>query len=137
AKAAVALELDRAGAWRLCRSVAEIEAAISDGVFAAVLHMEGCEALDKDLAALELFHAAGLRSLGPVWSRNNIFGHGVPFAFPSSPDTGPGLTDAGKELIRACNHLKIMVDLSHLNEKGFWDVAGISDAPLVATHSNA
>ena len=59
-------------------------------MFAAVLHMEGCEAIDAELAALETFYAAGLRSLGPVWSRNNIFGHGVPFAYPMSPDTGPG-----------------------------------------------
>ena len=79
----------------------------------------------------------GLRSLGPVWSRPNIFGHGVPFRFPSPPDTGPGLTDPGKALVRACNELRIMVDLSHLNEAGFWDVAALTDAPLVATHSNA
>jgi membrane dipeptidase len=61
----------------------------------------------------------------------------VPFRCPSSPDTGPGLTDLGKELIRTCNRLKILIDLSHLNEQGFWDVAKLSDAPLVATHSNA
>ena len=61
----------------------------------------------------------------------------MPFAFPHSPDTGPGLTDAGKQLVRACNRLGIMIDLSHLNEQGFWDVAKLSDAPLVATHSNA
>src|SRR5262245_65505241 len=60
-----------------------------------------------------------------------------PFLCPSSPDTGPGLTDLGKELIGACNRLKILIDLSHLNERGFWDVAAISNAPLVATHSNA
>jgi len=48
---------------------------------------------------------------------------------------GPGLTDAGKELVRACNRLMIMLDLSHLTEKGFWDVERISEAPLVATHS--
>ena len=84
-----------------------------------------------------MLHAAGLRSLGPVWSRSNAFGHGVPFACPASPDTGPGLTDLGNELIRACNHLRILIDLSHLNERGFWDVAAISDAPLVASHSNA
>ena len=80
---------------------------------------------------------AGLRSLGPVWSRPNAFGHGVPFRCPSSPDTGPGLTDLGKALIGACNRLRILIDLSHLNERGFWDVAAISNAPLVATHSNA
>jgi membrane dipeptidase len=78
-----------------------------------------------------------LRSIGLVWSRANDFAEGVPFRFPSSPDTGPGLTDAGRELVRACNRLGILVDLSHLNEAGFWDVAGLSDAPLVATHSNA
>ena len=48
-----------------------------------------------------------------------------------------GLTDLGKELIAACNRLRILIDLSHLNERGFWDVAAISNAPLVATHSNA
>ena len=61
----------------------------------------------------------------------------MPFRFPSTPDIGTGLTDAGRELVRACNRLGIMIDLSHLNEAGFWDVAGLSDAPLVATHSNA
>ena len=73
----------------------------------------------------------------PCGVRPNAFGHGVPFLCPSSPDTGPGLTALGKELVGACNRLKILVDLSHLNERGFWDVAAISDAPLVATHSNA
>jgi membrane dipeptidase len=55
---------------------------------------------------------------------------------PSPPDTGPGLTDAGKELVRECNRSGVLLDLSHLNERGFWDAAGITEAPLVATHSN-
>jgi membrane dipeptidase len=71
-----------------------------------------------------------------VWSRPNIFGHGVPFAYPSSPDTGPGLSEAGLRLVRACNRLGILIDLSHITEKGFWDVAEASEMPLVATHSN-
>ncbi len=86
---------------------------------------------------LDVLYAAGLRSLGPVWSRSNIFGHGVPFRFPSSPDTGDGLTDVGRALIRRCNEMRVLIDLSHINEKGFWDIAKLSDAPLVATHSNA
>jgi len=106
-------------------------------VLAAVLHIEGAEAIDPEFETLDVLHQAGLRSLGPVWSRSNAFGHGVPFRLPSSPDTGPGLTDLGKDLIRACNRLNILIDLSHLNERGFWDVAELSDAPLVATHSNA
>ena len=68
--------------------------------------------------ALDALHAAGLRSLGPVWSRPNAFAHGVPFAYPSSPDTGPGLTAAGDALVRRCAELGIAVDLSHLNEAG-------------------
>ena len=108
-----------------------------DGVIAAIVHVEGAEAIAPDLSNLVDWYDRGLRSLGPVWSRANAFGEGVPFRFPSSPDTGPGLTTAGLELIRACNRLGILVDLSHLNEAGFWDVARVSDAPLVATHSNA
>jgi membrane dipeptidase len=131
------VERESAGKVRVVRSADEIATCLRDGVFAAILHFEGAEAIDPGLDALEVFNRSGLRSLGPVWSRPNAFGHGVPFKYPSSPDTGPGLTAAGKELIRACNRLRIMIDLSHLNEQGFWDVASKSDAPLVATHSNA
>ena len=129
--------MERTGTLSICRSVADIRAAMAAGRIAAILHFEGAEAIGEDLDALHLWHAAGLRSLGPVWSRPTVFGHGVPFRFPGSPDTGPGLTEAGRRLVRECNTLKIMIDLSHLNEAGFNDVAAISDAPLVATHSNA
>ena len=121
----------------VCRSVADIRASREAGRLAAVLHIEGAEPIDRDLRMLHVFEQAGLRSIGPVWSRPNIFGHGVPFRFPSTPDIGPGLTEAGRALVRACNELRLMVDVSHLNEAGFWDVAELSDAPLVASHSNA
>ncbi len=131
------MERASAGALKVCRTSAEVRACVADGTIAAILHLEGAEAIDEGLDMLHVFHAIGLRSLGPVWSRPTAFGHGVPFAFPSSPDTGPGLTDAGKRLVAECNRLRIMLDLSHLNEAGFNDVARLSDAPLVATHSNA
>ena len=131
------MALERTGTLRICRGTAEIRDCLAHGTIAAVMHMEGAEAIAPDLDALHVWHAAGLRSLGPVWSRPTAFGHGVPFRFPGTPDTGPGLTEAGKALVRACNRLGIMIDLSHLNERGFDDVAAISDAPLVATHSNA
>jgi membrane dipeptidase len=131
------IEAQAEGRLRVCRSVADIERCIKHDALAAVLHIEGAEAIDANFEVLDVLHAAGLRSLGPVWSRPNAFGHGVPFRCPSSPDTGPGLTDLGKALIGACNRLKILIDLSHLNERGFWDVAELSNMPLVATHSNA
>lgn len=133
----IAFRLERAGAWRICRSTTEIRAAMAAGEFAAVLHMEGCEALGPDLAGLETLHAAGLRSLGPVWSRPNAFGHGVPFAWPADPDAGPGLTPAGFDLVRACDRLGIAIDLAHLTEAGFWDVARTTTRPLIVSHSNA
>ncbi len=125
------------GHVKVARTVAEIEACLAGGVLAAVVHFEGADAIDPDLHALEVYHQAGLRSLGLVWSRKTPFAQGVPIKFPSTPDFGPGLTDAGKALVRACNQLGIMLDLSHLNAAGFWDVAQLSQAPLVATHSNA
>jgi membrane dipeptidase len=132
----LALERDRR--VRIARRLEDLDAARDhDGPPAAILHLEGAEAIDTDLEALDFWYSAGLRSLGPVWSRSNSFGHGVPFIFPSSPDTGPGLTKAGRALVRRCAKLGILVDLSHLNEAGFWDVAAIEPGPLVASHSAA
>lgn len=130
------LEAESKGQVKIVHNADELAACLHNGILAAILHFEGAEAIDPDLDTLEVFYQAGLRSLGIVWSRPNIFGHGVPFKFPHSPDTGPGLTDLGKHLVRACNRLGIMLDLSHLTEQGFWDVERLSDKPLVATHSN-
>jgi membrane dipeptidase len=131
------LEKESHGALRIVRTAGELERCLREDVIAAILHFEGAENLGSDPGALERYYEAGLRSLGIVWSRPNAYAEGVPFKFPSSPDTGPGLTDAGRELVRECNRLGVLVDLSHINEKGFWEVAEISTAPLVATHSNA
>jgi membrane dipeptidase len=131
------LEQESNGDVVIVRTVDDLRKAIESGTFALELHFEGAEPIDPGLDALEVFYAAGVRSLGLVWSRSNLFGHGVPFQFPGSPDTGPGLTDAGKALVRRCNELGVMLDVSHLNEKGFWDLAGITDAPIVATHACA
>ena len=131
------IEAESGGRMKVVRTAGELESCLRDGVLAALLHFEGAENLGPDPGALESLHEMGLRSLGLVWSRPNAYGHGVPFRFPASPDTGPGLTEAGKELVRECNRLGVLLDLSHLNERGFRDVADITEAPLVATHSNA
>lgn len=135
AQAAFLLRIERAsaGAVRVVKGAAELD---GDGL-AAVLHLEGAEPIGPGLDELEVLHAAGMRSLGLVWSRPNAFATGVPFAFPGSPDQGPGLTPAGRALVRACGELGVLVDVSHLNARGFWDVAELSDGPLVASHSGA
>ncbi len=131
------MEAGSGGQIRIVRTTQELESCLRDGVLAAVLHFEGAENLGPDPGALEDLYEKGLRSLGLVWSRPNAYAEGVPFRFPASPDTGPGLTDIGRELVRECNRLGVLLDLSHLNERGFWDAADIMEAPLVATHSNA
>jgi membrane dipeptidase len=130
------LALERAGDLRIARRAGDLDAARhDDGPPVAVLHLEGAEAIDPELEALELWYAAGLRSLGPVWSRPNAFAEGVPFVSPSTPDTGPGLTERGRALARACADTGILIDVSHLNEAGFWDLARLELGPLVASHS--
>jgi membrane dipeptidase len=119
----------------LVRDVDGLDACLAGDALGVILHFEGAEPIDTDLEALELWYAAGLRSLGLVWSRPNAFGNGVPFRFPSSPDTGDGLTPAGIGLVRRCAELGIAVDVSHLNAAGFWDVARALDGPLIASHS--
>jgi membrane dipeptidase len=133
----LSLEAASNGAVRVARSCSDVEAAVRGETLAAILHLEGADPIEPGLGGLEPLVHLGLRSIGLVWSRPNAFAEGVPFRFPASPDTGPGLTAVGELLVRRCNELGLLVDLSHLNERGFWDVARISTAPLVATHSNA
>jgi len=131
------LEADSEGELRVVGSVAALRSALADGALAAIPHLEGAAAVEPDRSNLDALYESGVRSIGLTWSRPNAFGHGVPFRYPATPDTGPGLTDAGLELVRACDERGILVDLAHLNAAGFWDVAETSDAPLVFSHGGA
>ena len=131
------LEAESGGKARVVKDLPTLESCLASKTLAMIFHIEGAEAIDAGLDALYVLYEAGLRSLGIVWSRENDFGYGVPFSFPGTPDTGPGLTDAGVALVKACNELGIMIDVSHLNEKGFWNVVKYSKHPVVATHSGA
>ena len=130
-------EKESQGKLKIVRNFADLSWCFENNIMAMVLHIEGGAAIGEDLNNLETFFNRGLRSLGPVWSRPNVFGSGVPFWFPHSPNTGPGLTDKGMELVRACNHLGIIVDLAHMNDRGFWDTAKLSQHPLVVSHAGA
>ena len=121
------------GAVRLVRSMVDLEVALApSGPFGAIMHLEGAGAIDADLAVLRLLHAVGLRSLGLVWRRPNRFAQGA-----GAADRGEGLTPAGVRLVRECRRLGILIDVSHLNDAGFWDVIRLADGPVVATHANA
>ena len=119
-----------------CLSISDIRKAQASSKVAMVLHLEGAEMISPDCHEIETLYQRGIRSIGPLWSRPNIFGEGVPLSFPGSPDQGGALSEAGKILVKACNQYGIMIDLSHLNEAGFWDIATLSNKPLIASHSN-
>lgn len=130
------LEASSKGKFGLVKDFFELENNIKKGILSAVLHFEGAEAINEDLSNLETYYNKGLRVLGLVWSRPNVFGCGVHFEYPHTPDTGPGLTPAGKQLVEKCNQLKILIDLAHITEKGFWDVVKLSTTPLVVSHAD-
>jgi membrane dipeptidase len=127
------LEMERAsgGALRLVTSVSQLERCLEDGTFGVIVHFEGAEAIDPEFAVLRLAYRLGLRSLGLTWSRPNIFAKGV-----GPEDGGRGLTGLGRKLVGACNEMGIVIDVSHLNDAGFWDVIECSTQPVVASHSN-
>lgn len=131
------IEIESNGHVKICENANDLQQSISNKQLSVIMHIEGAEAIGNNLENLDTLYNLGLRSIGPVWSRPTLFAHGVPFKFPSTPDTGEGLTNLGKDLIKECNRLKMIIDLSHLNERGFWDTAKISESPLIATHSNA
>jgi membrane dipeptidase len=123
----------------LVRTVHDLERCLAGEEVGAILHLEGAEPIGAESTRddVEAWYERGLRSLGLVWSRPNAYGHGVPFRYPATPDIGDGLTAAGKSLVTDCNDLGILVDCAHLNERGFFDVAAVTTAPLVVTHAGA
>ncbi|MBS0855081.1 MULTISPECIES: dipeptidase [unclassified Tatumella] len=125
------------GKARICRTSAEVEYCLQHGILAMIAHIEGADALDTQGQLLQAFFQAGVRSVGPFWNTANAFGEGVTGRFPGSPDSGPGLTPHGIELIRQLQSLNMLTDVSHMNQQAFSDTARYSQQPLVATHSSA
>ena len=131
------LEARSEGQIQICTSLAQIQACQQNQQLAIVLHLEGAEFLAIKPELLDVFYDAGLRSIGPLWNRKSLFGDGLNVPFPHSPDTGSGLTDQGKALILECSKKGMLIDVSHMNERAFWDTLETINQPIVATHSNA
>lgn len=96
----------------------------------AVLTLEGADAFGNDLTKLRTLYSLGVKSVGLTWNNANLVADGV------GEQRGGGLTNFGGEVVRLNNEYKVLTDVSHLSEKGFWDVMEIVNYPI-ATHSNA
>jgi len=123
------------GKFRICRNMAEAHAARSAGELAIFLSLEGADPLQNDLGLLRIFYELGVRGLGLVWSRRNYAADGAFFSTAREGRKG-GLTPFGVELIEKAEELGMFVDVSHLNDEGFWDVIDVIRKPIIASHSN-
>ncbi len=113
----------------LCRTACEAEAAMQRGTCAAFLSIEGAEAVREDEGLLEPAYEKGVRMISLVWN--------LPNSLAGSCQSGEGLSEKGKSFFRRAQRLGMLVDVSHLSEKGFWDMAELAEKPIVASHSNS
>lgn len=118
------------------RSAAELEQAVAAGKIAAILSIEGGEALAGSLGVLRVLYQAGVRSITLTWNGRNELGEGACAAGGGAAGPGAGLTAFGVSVVKEMNELGMLVDISHLSERGFWDVIEISTQPVIASHSN-
>jgi len=128
-------EVDQSDRFAICKSFKEISEARAAGKVALLITMEGIEPLGSDLELLRVFCELGVRSIGLTHVRRNAAGDGALFAQSGSP--AGGLTPFGRDVVRDCEQLGIMIDLAHLSPAGVEDVFAITTKPLVVSHTNA
>ncbi|MBP1911381.1 dipeptidase [Thermococcus stetteri] len=124
-------DIDESDSFELVRNVDEMRKTIEEGRVALWLGLEGGEPIGESLELLEVFHRLGLRVLTLTWSLRNAIGDGV------FERTNGGLTRFGVEVVGKAEELGIVIDLSHINEAGFWDTLDVTSFPVIASHSNA
>ncbi len=119
------------GALFPVRKGADLDRARPGHAMGGLLSIEGAEALGGSLDALDEFHARGVRALGITWNRRNPFARGL------KGEGSGGLTPLGHDLVRRLEQLRMIIDVSHLSDEAFDDLARAASGPLVASHSNA
>ena len=124
-------DVDESSSFDIVTTVKEMDESLKAGRIALWLGMEGGEPLGESLDLLDVFYRLGLRVLTLTWSLRNALGDG---AFER---TGGGLSSFGVEVVGRCEELGVLVDVSHLNERGFWDTLDVTSFPVIASHSNA
>ncbi len=128
-------EMEQTNRFAVCKTFAEIEQARAANKIALVITMEGVEPLGEDLNLLRTFYELGLRSVGLTHARRNAAGSGGIFKPSGSPRDG--LTNFGRDVVRECERLGILIDLAHINPRGFEDIINLTSKPFIVSHTNA
>ncbi|NLY11916.1 MAG: membrane dipeptidase [Firmicutes bacterium] len=115
----------------LVKTAADFDKLKKENKISAILSLEGGEALQGNIGLLRIFYELGVRALSLTWNHRNELADGVGEKEPG------GLSDRGKEVISEMDRLGMVIDVSHLGEKGFWDIISLSKNPIIASHSNA
>ena len=117
--------------WQLATSADDVRRAVGDGKIAALMGLEGGYAIDEKLENVQRYYELGVRYMSPAWSVSTSW------AGSSGDEAGAtrGLNEFGKNVVREMNRLGMMVDVSHVSDKTFWDIVNTSTKPIVATHS--
>ena len=121
--------------FAMCKSHLEISKARGSGKIAVLITMEGAEPLGRDLNLLRVFYELGVRSIGLTHARRNAAASGGIFASSGSPKDG--LTEFGRDLVRECEALGVIIDLAHINPAGFREIVELATKPLIVSHTNA
>ena len=116
----------------LATTVRDIRQAKQDGKVALVLTFEGCDALGGDPRFLDLYHRAGLRAVSLTHTRRNVYADGCWAA-----ERQGGLTPLGRQVIERLNRLRIVIDLVHIGDVGFWEILELTDRPVILSHSTS
>jgi membrane dipeptidase len=120
--------------FAICKTFAEIEQARAADKIALLITMEGVEPFGEDLNLLRAFYQLGVRSVGLTHARRNAAGSGG--IFKATGSSRDGLTNFGCDLVRECQRLGIIIDLAHINPKGFEDIVALTSNPLIVSHTN-
>ena len=122
---------DNADIARHCRTGAEVDEAVSQGMVAALLSIEGADLIDCDVHKIETVSGWDVRLLNPVWNRANVL------SGTNAEEPERGLSEEGRDFIRVMEEYGIYPDVSHLSDAGFWDLVRMARRPVIASHSNA
>ncbi len=128
-------EVEECGRFTICKSYEEILDAHKERKIALLITMEGVEPLGTDLNLLRVFYELGVRAIGLTHARRNAAGDGGIFA--STGSSRDGLTPFGRDVVRECEALGVIVDLAHISPAGFEDILAIATKPPIVSHSNA
>ncbi len=116
------------------KNVADIDKALKEDKIGILLSFEGVEPLMNDINLLKIFYELGVRGVGLTWSRRNFAADGCSFGHVKGKENG--LSDFGRQVVKKAQQLGMFIDVSHLNDAGFWDVMEITTKPVIASHSN-